>query len=157
MNSWYNKSIALVGNAQSIFNHNHGFVIDSHQVICRFNQGGIILDSKSQGSRTDILFVNDFKYFGHIPGNKIQIHDLDIGDLKEQLGHDRPSSGLRAIYHMIQCSPSKLSLFGFDSKATPTYYLDSKNEPHDYQNEKRFIRKLFSQYDFLRSPHEYYG
>ena len=50
--------ISVVGNAKSIFNHRRGELIDSADLVIRFNRGAPI-DTECQGSRTDILvFMN---------------------------------------------------------------------------------------------------
>lgn len=53
-----NKTVALVGNAQSLTESNHGAEIDSHDVVCRINRGPDLCGSDSHGNRTDILFFS---------------------------------------------------------------------------------------------------
>lgn len=52
------RSVAIVGNAPCVLNHRHGALIDSHDLVVRFNRartGGL---EEAIGSRTDVLFVN---------------------------------------------------------------------------------------------------
>jgi len=67
MKNWFeNKSIAVVGNAKSLFNSEYGNLIDSHDIVCRINQGAIIVNEKSQGKRIDILVIGGLKKFQHL-------------------------------------------------------------------------------------------
>lgn len=50
------KRVAIVGNAQSIFDTVHGKAIDAHDVVIRFNKG-FITAPDAQGSKTDILLL----------------------------------------------------------------------------------------------------
>lgn len=55
MLNWFqNKSIAIVGNATSLFSNNFGEEIDSYEIVCRINRGVIIKDRSSQGSKIDV-------------------------------------------------------------------------------------------------------
>lgn len=54
------KSIAIVGNAQSLFDKTNGQLIDSHDIVCRINKGIQIKNNVSQGTRTDIWAYGDF-------------------------------------------------------------------------------------------------
>lgn len=55
MKEWFeHKSVAIVGNAASLFQKNFGKDIDDFDIICRINRGVIIKDSICQGTRTDI-------------------------------------------------------------------------------------------------------
>lgn len=48
------KTVALIGNAESIFESYYGELIDKHDFVIRLNMGKVI-DSKSQGTRTDVI------------------------------------------------------------------------------------------------------
>lgn len=74
MQDWFkNKSVAIVGNSESLFTKNQGLEIDSHDIVCRINRGIIIIDPSHQGNKTDIwaygvaAFVEDlFKSYKKI-------------------------------------------------------------------------------------------
>jgi hypothetical protein len=67
MIEWFeNKSVAVVGNAKSIFDKNLGSFIDSHDVVCRINQGLIIVDKMHQGEKTDVFGFAGLKKFSHL-------------------------------------------------------------------------------------------
>jgi hypothetical protein len=52
------RSLALIGNAPCILTHKNGAVIDSHDLIVRFNRARTEGMEEAIGSRTDVLFVN---------------------------------------------------------------------------------------------------
>ena len=47
------KSVAIVGNAKSLFNELYGEEIDHHDVVIRFTHG-YITKPESQGTKTDV-------------------------------------------------------------------------------------------------------
>ncbi len=47
------RTVAVIGNAESIFSHAFGEEIDRHDIIIRMNRG-VIKSPESQGSRTDL-------------------------------------------------------------------------------------------------------
>lgn len=52
------RSLAVVGNAPTIMDHRHGELIDSHDIVVRFNRIQTQGLEEMIGSRTDILCVN---------------------------------------------------------------------------------------------------
>jgi len=64
---WFtNKSIAVVGNAQSLFDTEYGTLIDSHDIVCRLNKGTKALSRISHGNKLDVVFASRWylvKYF----------------------------------------------------------------------------------------------
>ena len=95
---FFNKRIAVVGNADSLFDSNYGKLIDSHDIVCRFNLGITANNPKSHGTRTDWLIYNNVEFaiknnlFSYNCKNFIQTRDiyltpeqyqdLDIASLK---------------------------------------------------------------------------
>ena len=55
---FYQKSVALVGNSESLLTKEYGNLIDSYDVVCRINRGieNIINNPISSGTKIDILF-----------------------------------------------------------------------------------------------------
>lgn len=166
MQQWFSgKSVALVGNAQSLFDDRHGAAIDDHDVVCRLNRGIIIQDPKSQGHRTDIwaiglpkfvldiLDIATYEFLIHVSFKGRQQLDsrvdyylpLDfISHLVVELDHPKPSTGLTMIAAISHCAPKCLSLYGFDWKQTPTWYFkEGIYQPHDWQREKTFVHARF--------------
>jgi hypothetical protein len=52
------RSVALVGNAATILEHENGALIDSHDLVIRFNRAHVAGLEAKIGSRTDILVAN---------------------------------------------------------------------------------------------------
>jgi hypothetical protein len=150
LKEWFqNKSVALIGNATSLFEKSYGGFIDSHDVVVRINKAAMLLNSFdaefSHGKRTDVWFfwsVHEYDYhFDKIDQNIKKIHSgfqfrkssrIDAVDfiyptemyqnLKLVAGSKRnPTTGFIAIDYITRCNPKMLSVFGFDWKKTPTH------------------------------------
>jgi hypothetical protein len=184
--SWFdNKNVALVGNALSLFDQSHGELIDSHDVVIRFNRGWVKTKQKTHGEKFDILVVNRYNTIKHnikdgfptkriihiSPTAMISSHlktyhsweedDVDIFFYPADYYYDlvkkvkftekkhKVSSGLAMLAYMPLLNPSKVSVFGFDWKKTPTFYDQRRQDPHvhDYQKEKRYCRINFLKND----------
>ena len=150
------KSVAIVGNATSIFDHRFGAEIDGHDVVIRFNKG-FITDSKAQGSKTDIVILAceltldekaSYKAKFYVNrSRKTRCGDLTIGDkmrsrLRALIGK-QPSSGFMAIDLCMESGASKIDLYGFDFEKTPTFYNPvGYKTKHDYAKEKEIMLDL---------------
>jgi hypothetical protein len=150
MKEWFEgKSVAIVGNAMSLFNKEYGKEIDSHDVVVRLNKAAMLYESfhaeKSHGRRTDVwMFWRTAEYKKHFPNidkNIKKMHmghqdrksgditlvdyvypDSLYGPLKKKAGnHNNPTTGLMAIDYVLNCNPSMITVYGFDWKETPTY------------------------------------
>lgn len=172
-----NKSVALVGNAQSQDKKKQGKSIESHDMVCRINRGPLKTPSKTHGNRTDILFYGDPGQILETVVDKVNPHTPCIvlynkfADRKHPLqniilidkpterwiikscGYSKPtmwpSNGLSAFFIITKCVPKSLSLFGFDWKETPTFYRDDTrgDERHDYNLEKGFIQGVVATHE----------
>lgn len=164
MQDWFeNKDVALVGSSGALMQGTQGNNIDSHEVVCRINRGVIIQNPTAQGTRTDVwaigtiktvedLFekynVNNF-YMSHkgrrIIDNRINYYmSMEVLDrLREDLSHQKPSSGLMALYYIQHCKPKQITIYGFDWKRTGTWYYEETNyQPHDWQLEEKYDREM---------------
>lgn len=56
-----NKSIAIIGNSESLFTKTQGAEIDSHDVVCRINRGIQLINPVCQGVKTDIWAYGSYK------------------------------------------------------------------------------------------------
>ena len=152
------KTVSLVGNARSLFHKDYGSEIDSAQVVCRIKRGFFMLkpeDVKSHGKKTDVWFLNWFKTMNpNKVTNKTCNHvveilyhpEIDVEWLKKDLGHHRPSTGLRILHLISLYNPSKVYVYGYDWKETPSFH-DKKLEDdrHDFNLEKQYcINRFFS-------------
>jgi hypothetical protein len=161
------KTIAVVGNAQSLFAQAHGADIDAHDIVLRFNMG-FVTDPARQGQRTDILalacelpLAEIRRRYGHpqivwvTPLRELMAPDLAADradmlvvplaqweDLHQAMNGARPSAGAITIdWLRTRAELKTLSLFGFDWKATKTFYHDqSRAGWHDWGQESRMVQ-----------------
>ena len=149
------KRVALVGNAQSIFGTHHGFEIDRHDVVIRFNRG-FITDPEAQGTRTDVLFLATelnideklqfrAKYYVNRSANTTcgdyTISNDDRARLKAWIGK-QPSTGFMAIDICRECG-CEIDLYGFDFNASGTFYNPPDYKTwHDFDTEERLVRDM---------------
>jgi hypothetical protein len=150
-----NKTIAVVGNAESIFEKNFGNDIDSHDIVVRFNKG-YIKNENSQGRKTDIwassLYIDEinlkkifpdikyviwlspklslikkysFKFF-----RKMTIYPLyKWYSLYNKIARNRPTSGAMLLDYLIKSTKyKKIDIYGFDFFKTNTFYNELKLE-----------------------------
>lgn len=161
-----NKRVAVVGNAESLFGKNLGKVIDTYDVVCRFNLGCILKDWSQQGRHTHVYFLNvaathkmtirqlpqsaiiahvsnKLRNHRNIPKNRFvhYIPQESNDELTEILDGIRPSSGLMVGHYLMKCNPTEVGFFGFDFKATKTYYQTTKIHmgPHDFDKERDYM------------------
>lgn len=140
------KTISLVGNAQSLLEHEYGEMIDSSDVVMRINRG-YPLHYKSQGLKTNVVWMNNrfvgdkvlcdylktskvFYYVLQGGRNKSEIEsclikgDLynwkDVWELHKPTMRKMPSQGFVIIYLLYKEIECKLNLFGFDFQKTKT-------------------------------------
>ena len=150
MKEWFeDKTVALVGNAMSLFDKKYGTEIDSHDVVVRLNKAAMLYQSmdaeKSHGKRTDVwIFWNTSEYRNYFSKHP-KVKKMHAGHqarfdantkhadfvypmipnyekLKRKSGqHNNPTTGLIAIDWIVYCNPKSLDIYGFDWKATPTF------------------------------------
>ena len=150
MKEWFeNKTVALVGNAQSLFDKSYGSEIDSHEVVVRMNRAAMLYTNFnseiSHGKKTDIWMMwNVVEYrnkFNDIDKNIKKMHmsgrirnavnnikvdflyPLEMYEiLRKHAGpKQNPTTGLMALDYIDSCKPLKVSIYGFDWKETPTF------------------------------------
>lgn len=150
------KTVSIVGNARSLFDKNYGAEIDSADVVCRIKRGFYMLkpsDVKSHGTRTDVWFLNWFKTMNpkkvtnktcqHVV--EILYHpEIDVEWLKKDLGHHRPSTGLKILHLISLYDPKKVFVYGFDWKETPSFHDKAlEDDRHNFALEKTYCKKRF--------------
>ena len=166
MKEWFeNKTVAVIGNAQSIFKKEYGKEIDSHDVIVRINRGLKIKDQKYQGSKTNVwmfnlynqklhefyLDIDDKNYFKMQMNEDVSNRFFDYSYKREYYleleGHfkpKKPTTGIRCLDYIFKCEPKHVDVYGFDWKETPTFYDRFANDTaHDYLKEKEYCFKIF--------------
>jgi hypothetical protein len=173
MKQWFeNKSVAVVGNAQSLFDNSYGDLIDSCDVVCRINVGIKVIDPVAQGQKTDVHVFSKWQWMESLNlldynrknlhtsykgrddiNEKISYYPLENhNQLKLQLGlskKEKPSTGLVLLDYISSICTIKVSIFGFDWKDTPTYYENDPQyntkrdaDPHCYDKEKTYLLNL---------------
>ena len=154
------KSVAIVGNARTIFDSRYGSEIDDHDIVIRFNKG-FIYYPEAQGRRTDILILacllRDDEREGYHAKYIINrsrsyrnpahftISTQDRMALKEKLG-SQPSSGFMAIDLCLFSRAKHIDLYGFAGVEAPTFYNDPNYQTqHNYNKEQEYIRQYQEQ------------
>jgi hypothetical protein len=150
------KNVSVVGNARSLFSTKYGKEIDSAEVVCRIKRGFFQLkpsDSVSHGNKTDVWFLNWFKTMkpSQVTNKtcdrivEILHHpEIDIEWLKKDLGHHRPSTGLRILHLISLYDPKKVYVYGFDWKTTPSFHNKKlQDDRHNFSLEREYCMKRF--------------
>lgn len=152
------NTVAIVGNAQSLFERTYGEDIDDHGFIVRFNKG-FITRPECQGTKTNFLilacpmskkdidsFCADFvanRSASSSYGNKVPytIGSIERQNMKNFLGA-QPSTGFMAIDICLYFGAKSIDLYGFDWEETPTFYnpKDYKTK-HDYSKEREILEE----------------
>ena len=148
------KSVAIVGNAKSLFDYKYGEEIDKHDIVIRFNKG-FPNDKESQGSKTSILMLAcelskpDIMYYkakyvikrssSYENYADFTVSTKDRHLLAEKIG-SQPSTGFIAIDMCLSAKAKKIDLYGFDFEATPTFYnREGYKTQHDYNKEQEIV------------------
>lgn len=160
------RSVALVGNARSLLDTDHGARIDAEGVVIRLNKG-FIRDAASQGRRTDIVSLSpevtaeeiDREFapdliclltpkLRHLhltrPDQLARVlfypHRAWAAD-RARIGR-RPSSGYMMVSWLLRIGlAGRITLYGFDFGQTETYYNPAGYQtPHDFPKEGEIIQ-----------------
>ena len=151
-------SVALVGNATSIFAHRDGELIDSHDVVIRMNAGYPGVDGRHEatGYQTDI-WATAKPFLGpptdaqlivwmkltplgqkHLMQLRAQGHPQPIVEWPQELedecrkfvGAD-PGTGIRMLWFLKKhANPANVSVFGMDCWKTPTHWSGRMQTPN---------------------------
>ena len=137
--------ISIVGNAESIFENQYGDLIDSVDLVIRFNHG-IPIKPKSQGTKTNILVFMNPGYKNKWPKNLTYWHTKDFPErthIEEIIGAPA-SNGIVAFEKVkIKYPEATVRVFGFDWKKTGSFYMAERAKTkHNYINEKEYCLNL---------------
>ncbi len=167
-----NKKIAVVGNAQYLFNRSYGREIDKHDVIIRMNRAAILYTHHynyyTHGSRTNVWAMWRYKEYETVNVNEpeyviqmaywqdnddMNINYYDSGKLDNLMvlsGCEVPSTGLMVLDWISYYNPSSVSVYGFDWKTTPTFTDPTrsidKEMSHEFNKEKVFCNDYFAKH-----------
>ncbi len=164
------KTIAIIGNSESLLRERHGEAIDAFDAVIRINCGIPLGRRKALGSRTDILALAlalsqyDIEKCFHpefimwmTPKREIMspylkevayIHDEQSWcELYDRVG-SRPSTGCMMIDFIVrQTNYRAVGLFGFDFWKTKTWYIERSHiGPHVPHFEEQYISELSQQF-----------
>jgi hypothetical protein len=169
MSEWFkHRTIAIIGNASSLFNKQYGGEIDAHDIVIRINRGIGICEhpqhKKTHGNKVNIWCFNLYRTlvgFDHtmkskIPQSykKIQMnYTTDITGFDSCISEDlqdqtkkivepkQTTTGLRTLYYISSFETKGIYVYGFDWKETPTYYVQHISKAdlnHDYKKERDY-------------------
>jgi len=159
------QSVAVVGNAKSLFTAELGAQIDRHDIIIRLNKG-FVQAPAAQGTRTDMVGLTPELSEGEVGAHFAPRHMLMLipkmrhyrifgrENVKNTLFYPfrwwladrnligrRPSSGFMAISWLVRLGVAReIVLYGFDFGQTPTYYNPvGYKTPHNFAREGQII------------------
>ena len=169
------QEISIVGNASSLLQQHHGSAIDELPTL-RFNNAQII-DPGAQGARWDFVATSNGRVLEYYQENEPRYHHLIftpyldshksaiqlIGSRRPvltvplRLSRElslrllaRPTTGIQ-ILTVLDRLGRKVRLFGFDWKATPTFYDPSRlKDPHNHARERRVALEMIERNGWLR-------
>nr|WP_246723649.1 glycosyltransferase family 29 protein [Rhizobium sp. ARZ01] len=163
------KTVALVGNARSLGSSSHGSLIDSHDIVVRFNRVPIV-SRRSHGFRTDwiatgipldqsrldnlgasrVLWMSPYRRkmtADTILLRELYVHPVkEIHVLAENARVERPTTGLTAIELFRRSTCRAVDLYGFDFYATQSSssHQTIENAPHTFDREEAHVRQILS-------------
>ena len=159
------QSVAVVGNAKSLFAADFGAQIDRHDIIIRLNKG-FGQAPAAQGTRTDMVGLTPELSEGEVSAHFAPRHMLMLipkmrhyrifgrENVQNTLFYPfrwwladrnligrRPSSGFMAISWLVRLGVAReIVLYGFDFGQTPTYYNPvGYKTPHNFAREGQII------------------
>ena len=134
------ETIAVVGNARSIFEQEHGELIDSMDTVVRFNDG-IPASPKHQGTKTSLVVTYNTEKWDKIKKSWGDVDSMIVDPLgmKRQLSF-HPST-LLAYLTLMDRTPG-ITIFGVDHNKTGTFYHRHQGYPHDWEKEKMYLDML---------------
>lgn len=164
-----NKTISVVGNANSLLESNYGTLIDSADIVCRFNLGPKLIAPQSHGTRTDWCIYNNYSWASSANAFDITANckwleinydfelvlDMEIDaytlpqESRIKFGNDHPSIGITFLHYLTTCNPKQVNIFGFDWKRTHTWYNRSRKwkkerirSGHNWQKELDYFKEF---------------
>jgi len=178
MIDWFDdKTVAVVGNSMSLFNHEYGKEIDSHDLVVRMNKAPMVhTDTRTahiHGRRTDVWamwniddyteYMNKVGYKGKrfmVGPVKSRRYEYDADCVlpakytkmvKETVDIKTPSTGFFILYFLANDTRVKeVSVFGFDWKETMSWSDKSyRDRHHDFLKERDYcLNVIFKKPNF---------
>lgn len=164
MREWFNeKTVAVVGNSESLTQQSFGKEIDQADVVVRINRGGFRFTefTRQMGTRLDVWCVQNVRqnkaYFEkpHTRGvRKMQMDTIDVSPIFTEMADlvfsqddrndldrnllKKSSTGLRVLYYVSKQNPAKVFVYGFDWKASYSWHERRKCVAHNFEEEKKY-------------------
>ena len=160
-------TVAVVGNAQSLFAQGHGQAIDRHDVVIRINRAAMLHQDHmchvhSHGARTDVWCMWRYREYEHERINQPPVRcqmgwwlesppDPTVANIDSTWFIHRtlpatPSTGLMTLAWLSQ-QPCKVTVYGFDWKTTPTFTDPSRASEqasiHNFALERQICQDHF--------------
>ena len=152
---WFDgKAVALVGNAQSLFDYQFGQEIDEHDVVVRLNKAVFELlknpSPQTHGTKTDVWGMwRSADYEKKLPqfnGKTIDLWTFTpaaVDHVSEpfliEINKKRPSCGILMLDLLVRSKAKSIHVYGFDWKKTKTFTADHMHiGPHDFDAEKEY-------------------
>lgn len=149
------KRIAIVGNAESIFEKKNGWDINQNDFIIRFNRG-FIVNPECQGTRTDFLITaanlsdEEIKQFNprytanrssnYCSNTDFIINNKDRCIMASSIG-SQPSTGFMAVNICLYFRAREINLYGFGGEKEKTFYnTPDYQTQHNYKTEQEILR-----------------
>ena len=140
-------TIAIVGNANSLLEKDYGKLIDSHDIVVRFNEG-VPVKPEAQGSRTDLVVTYHFdKWNNHCKklwpeGQRYYLIE-DVYVSKHRRGMHM--STLMAYLFELPRGEHPVSIFGVDHNKSKTFYSE-KTYGHNWAREAETMQQMIKQF-----------
>lgn len=160
-------TVAVVGNAQSLFQETHGDSIDQHDVVIRMNRAAQLYDDHlgheaSHGTRTDVWCMWRYREYEYAqvqepdvrcqmawwtePVSQPGVFNINTSWLSVHMRPHTPTTGMMTLAWLSRM-PARVSVYGFDWKATPTFTDPQRKSEqksiHNFQWEKELCQKYF--------------
>ncbi|MFS8184316.1 glycosyltransferase family 29 protein [Pseudovibrio denitrificans] len=158
------KSVAVIGNSNNLMSYSYGREIDEHDIVIRMNRGILIPDTHCFGARTDIWCYSTYKLVKEIyplckcdirvymspkerklfkKGPENLFFPMTLWKSLNMQLSARPSVGAMVSYLLLQCEPRTVTFYGFDFKATKSFYEKKNNTgSHNFLKEKQLIQDI---------------
>lgn len=161
------RKLNVVGNAQSLFFAEHGELIDQAETI-RFNSAQIV-DDKCQGTRWDMLASSNpdtielyreikpkfstllftpycdeqLALLERVPNNvQYLVYPMRMSIELARMFRAPPTTGAQILHLLHVLDVKNVGVFGFDWRATKTFYSDRRRDPHNHYAEYKYFKNI---------------
>jgi hypothetical protein len=140
------KSVAVVGNASSLFDQKHGSEIDSHDIVIRFNKAAPVLIKDCEETHGSKFDVWAFWAIGAFYRSITETEE----DMREMLNYFHEKRGIKRV--QLSKSRNRVDItreYGFDT--LPTHYMKELKRRLVYSKAQLGRERLRRQHNALQS------